>query len=87
MCSFSFLFVKKGIFVAVKSIIVFALAFMARCLPGYPFKCPKLQVTPETGLSQTDADKLLALLVDQVLACSFRINYIVSLLIGNVFFV
>ncbi|KAI5390649.1 eIF-2-alpha kinase GCN2 isoform X1 [Lathyrus oleraceus] len=38
---------------------------VVRCLPGYPFKCPKLQVTPETGLSQTDADKLLALLVDQ----------------------
>ncbi|XP_058730031.1 eIF-2-alpha kinase GCN2 isoform X2 [Vicia villosa] len=38
---------------------------VVRCLPGYPFKCPKLQVTPEMGLSQTDADKLLSLLVDQ----------------------
>lgn len=75
--SFPFLFVKKGMFVAMKSIIIFALFFMARCLCGYPFKCPKLQVTPEMGLSQTDADKLLSLLVDQVLACSFRINYCV----------
>ncbi|CAI8616723.1 unnamed protein product [Vicia faba] len=38
---------------------------VVRCLPGYPFKCPKLQVTPEMGLSQTDANKLLSLLVDQ----------------------
>ncbi|CAK8575820.1 unnamed protein product [Lathyrus sativus] len=38
---------------------------VVRCMPGYPFKCPKLQVTPETGISQTDADKLLSLLVDQ----------------------
>ncbi|TKY67456.1 serine/threonine-protein kinase GCN2 [Spatholobus suberectus] len=36
-----------------------------RCLPGYPFKCPKLQITPEEGLSETDADKLLSLLHDQ----------------------
>ncbi|MED6145686.1 hypothetical protein PIB30_027686, partial [Stylosanthes scabra] len=36
-----------------------------RCLPGYPFKCPKLQITPEDGLSESDADKLLSLLHDQ----------------------
>ncbi|KAK7312406.1 hypothetical protein VNO77_36234 [Canavalia gladiata] len=38
---------------------------VVRCLPGYPFKCPKLQVTPEKGLSETDANKLLSLLHDQ----------------------
>jgi len=53
----------------------FSLFFLARCLPGYPFKCPKLKITPEMGLSQTDANKLLSLLLDQVLACSFGINY------------
>ncbi|KAG6730758.1 hypothetical protein I3842_01G096400 [Carya illinoinensis] len=37
----------------------------ALCLPGYPYKCPKLQITPENGLSKSDADKLLALLSDQ----------------------
>lgn len=36
-----------------------------RCLPGYPFKCPKLQVEPEKGLMQVDVDKLLSLLLDQ----------------------
>ncbi|KAK3012845.1 hypothetical protein RJ639_010345, partial [Escallonia herrerae] len=36
-----------------------------RCLPGYPYKCPKLQITPEKGLSKADADNLLSLLHDQ----------------------
>ncbi|XP_042044416.1 eIF-2-alpha kinase GCN2 isoform X2 [Salvia splendens] len=36
-----------------------------RCLPGYPYKCPKLQIIPEKGLSKTDADNLLSLLYDQ----------------------
>ncbi|KAL1361870.1 hypothetical protein HN51_010188 [Arachis hypogaea] len=36
-----------------------------RCLPGYPFKCPKLQITPENGLLESDTDKLLSLLHDQ----------------------
>ncbi|XP_024030685.1 eIF-2-alpha kinase GCN2 isoform X2 [Morus notabilis] len=38
---------------------------LVRCLPGYPYKCPKLQITPEKGLSENDADKLLSLLHDQ----------------------
>ncbi|XP_030938863.1 eIF-2-alpha kinase GCN2 isoform X2 [Quercus lobata] len=38
---------------------------LVRCLPGYPYKCPKLQITPENGMSKTDADKLLSLLRDQ----------------------
>ncbi|XP_028757179.1 eIF-2-alpha kinase GCN2 isoform X3 [Neltuma alba] len=38
---------------------------VVRCLPGYPFKCPKLQITPENGLSESDADKLMSLLHDQ----------------------
>lgn len=37
-----------------------------RCLPGYPYKCPKLQIIPEQGLTKTDADNLLRLLLDQV---------------------
>ncbi|XP_016202778.2 uncharacterized protein LOC107643604 [Arachis ipaensis] len=37
-----------------------------RCLPGYPFKCPKLQISPENGLSESDTDKLLSLLRDQI---------------------
>ncbi|XP_048432338.1 eIF-2-alpha kinase GCN2-like [Pyrus x bretschneideri] len=36
-----------------------------RCLPGYPYKCPKLQITPEKGLSKTDTDRLLSLIHDQ----------------------
>jgi hypothetical protein len=74
------------LFVATKSIIVFRSIFLGRCLPGYPFKCPKLQITPEMGLSETDANKLLSLLLDQVRACSFKLT-IFSLLIGDVFFV
>ncbi|KAJ1387860.1 Ubiquitin-conjugating enzyme/RWD-like [Sesbania bispinosa] len=38
---------------------------VVRCLPGYPFKCPKLQITPEKGLSESDANNLLSLLQDQ----------------------
>ncbi|KAK4286606.1 hypothetical protein QN277_003135 [Acacia crassicarpa] len=40
---------------------------VVRCLPGYPLKCPKLQITPENGLSESDADKLLSLLHDQAI--------------------
>eukprot|EP00268_Persea_americana_P003306 TRINITY_DN10996_c0_g1_i6.p1 TRINITY_DN10996_c0_g1~~TRINITY_DN10996_c0_g1_i6.p1 ORF type:complete len:1275 (-),score=277.01 TRINITY_DN10996_c0_g1_i6:717-4541(-) len=36
-----------------------------RCLPGYPYKCPKLQIIPDKGLSKDDADRLLSLLLDQ----------------------
>ncbi|XP_061950090.1 eIF-2-alpha kinase GCN2 isoform X1 [Populus nigra] len=36
-----------------------------RCLPGYPDKCPRLQITPEKGLTKCDADNLLSLLNDQ----------------------
>nr|GLL29565.1 eIF-2-alpha kinase GCN2 isoform X4 [Ipomoea trifida] len=32
---------------------------------GYPYKCPKLQIIPEKGLSKVDADNLLSLLHDQ----------------------
>lgn len=38
---------------------------LVRFLPGYPYKCPKLQITPEKGLSKDDADNLLSLLHDQ----------------------
>ncbi|XP_020881013.1 eIF-2-alpha kinase GCN2 isoform X1 [Arabidopsis lyrata subsp. lyrata] len=38
---------------------------VVRCLPGYPYKCPKLQITPEQGLTTADAEKLLSLLEDQ----------------------
>lgn len=43
------------------------LSFSIRCLPGYPYKCPKLQILPDKGLSKDDADRLLSLLLDQVL--------------------
>lgn len=66
--------VLHRIFVAVKPITVF-LSFLARCLPGYPFKCPKLQITPEMGLSDTDANKLLSLLLDQVPNYYLGLNY------------
>ncbi|XP_052207319.1 eIF-2-alpha kinase GCN2 isoform X3 [Diospyros lotus] len=36
-----------------------------KCLSGYPYKCPKLRITPEKGLSKADADSLLSLLQDQ----------------------
>ncbi|KAG9447065.1 hypothetical protein H6P81_013193 [Aristolochia fimbriata] len=36
-----------------------------RCLPGYPYKCPKLRIVPEKGLSEDDTEHLLALLLDQ----------------------
>ncbi|PPD80830.1 hypothetical protein GOBAR_DD22230 [Gossypium barbadense] len=38
---------------------------LVRCLPGYPYKCPRLQVTPEKGLTKGQADILLSLLNDQ----------------------
>ncbi|MFS7924534.1 putative transferase, protein kinase PEK-GCN2 family [Helianthus anomalus] len=41
-------------------------AFLSiRFLPGYPYKCPKLTIIPEKGLSKSDADNLLSLLHDQ----------------------
>ncbi|XAR48711.1 Non-specific serine/threonine protein kinase [Bertholletia excelsa] len=36
-----------------------------KCLPGYPYSCPKLQLISEKGLSKVDADNLLSLLHDQ----------------------
>ncbi|CAH9082427.1 unnamed protein product [Cuscuta epithymum] len=36
-----------------------------RFVSGYPYKCPKLQIIPEKGLSKVDADNLLSLLNDQ----------------------
>ncbi|KAL2507271.1 putative serine/threonine-protein kinase GCN2 [Forsythia ovata] len=36
-----------------------------RFLHGYPYKCPKLQIVPEKGLSKVNADSLLSLLHDQ----------------------
>lgn len=36
-----------------------------RYLPGYPYKCPKLKITPDKGLSKADAENLLSLLHDQ----------------------
>lgn len=41
-------------------------AFLAvRYVQGYPYKCPKLQIVPDKGLSTSDADNLLSLLYDQ----------------------
>ncbi|KAK6930573.1 RWD domain, partial [Dillenia turbinata] len=37
---------------------------VVRCLPGYPYKCPKLQIAPERGLSKSNADNLQSLLHD-----------------------
>ncbi|PIA29619.1 hypothetical protein AQUCO_05800029v1 [Aquilegia coerulea] len=36
-----------------------------RFLPGYPYKCPKLKLTPGKGLPKNDADRLLSLLHQQ----------------------
>ncbi|KAF2322118.1 hypothetical protein GH714_006971 [Hevea brasiliensis] len=36
-----------------------------RCIPGYPYKCPRLQITPEKGLTKSDVDNLLSLLHEQ----------------------
>ncbi|KAK9725109.1 hypothetical protein RND81_05G123100 [Saponaria officinalis] len=38
---------------------------LVRCLSGYPYKCPKLQLTSEKGLSEFDGDRLLSLLYEQ----------------------
>ncbi|KAJ3680725.1 hypothetical protein LUZ60_017003 [Juncus effusus] len=38
---------------------------LVRFLPGYPHKCPKLQINPDEGLSQKDSDQLSSLLTDQ----------------------
>lgn len=67
----------------IKFLVMDSFRFLfGRCLPGYPFKCPKLQITPENGLSKSDADKLLALLCDQarvkffpVFVCSVRLKF------------
>jgi len=47
-------------------LIPFYFNLLIRCLPGYPDKCPRLQITPEKGLTKCDADNLLSLLNDQV---------------------
>ncbi|KAL6528004.1 hypothetical protein OROHE_014954 [Orobanche hederae] len=36
-----------------------------RCVQGYPYKCPKLQIVPEKGLSNVDINNLSSLLYDQ----------------------
>ncbi|CAL1404688.1 unnamed protein product [Linum trigynum] len=36
-----------------------------RCLPGYPYKCPKLKITPEKGLKEDESENLLSLLQEQ----------------------
>ncbi|KAG7025395.1 eIF-2-alpha kinase GCN2, partial [Cucurbita argyrosperma subsp. argyrosperma] len=38
---------------------------VAKYLPGYPYKCPKLLITPEKGLAKGDTEKLLSLLHEQ----------------------
>lgn len=38
---------------------------LVRCISGYPYKCPKLQLTSLKGLSESDADRLLSLLHEQ----------------------
>ncbi|KAJ0977116.1 hypothetical protein J5N97_012590 [Dioscorea zingiberensis] len=43
----------------------FSVLLVVRCLPGYPLRCPKLQIVPEKGLLKEDADRLCSLLVDQ----------------------
>ncbi|KAE9452854.1 hypothetical protein C3L33_15256, partial [Rhododendron williamsianum] len=49
-----------------------------RFLPGYPYKCPKLQITLDKGLSKADAENLLSLLHDQQLqviwACAVKLE-------------
>ncbi|GAA0140422.1 non-receptor serine/threonine protein kinase [Lithospermum erythrorhizon] len=40
-------------------------ALSVRFFPGYPYKCPKLQITPGSGLSIDHANNLIALLTDQ----------------------
>ncbi|XP_068665323.1 eIF-2-alpha kinase GCN2 isoform X2 [Aristolochia californica] len=43
-----------------------AAAFLQiRCFPGYPYKCPKLRIIPDKGLSEDDIEHLLSLLLDQ----------------------
>lgn len=37
-----------------------------RCVEGYPYKCPKLRIIPQEGLSEDDSGHLLSLLLDQV---------------------
>lgn len=44
----------------------FVCVCILRYLPGYPYKCPKLIITPEKGLLKADGDRLLSLLHDQV---------------------
>lgn len=38
---------------------------LVRFLPGYPHKCPKIQILPEKGLSKEEVNRLLSLLIDQ----------------------
>ena len=68
------------------------LSLVYRCLPGYPYKCPKLQITPENGMSKTDADKLLSLLRDQVFVhfipaflCSIKSSVVVEIISNPIF--
>lgn len=38
---------------------------LVRCLPGYPYKVPKLQIIPDGGLSEEDLHHLHSMLLDQ----------------------
>lgn len=38
---------------------------LVRCLPGYPYKAPKLQIIPDGGLSEEDLHHLHSMLLDQ----------------------
>lgn len=38
---------------------------LVRCLPGYPYKAPKLQIIPDGGMSEEDLHLLHSMLLDQ----------------------
>ncbi|KAF3337885.1 putative serine/threonine-protein kinase GCN2 isoform X2 [Carex littledalei] len=45
-------------------------ALTVRYLPGYPHKCPKIQLAEEEGLSEENSNKLLSLILDQANICA-----------------
>ncbi|KAJ4756462.1 protein kinase family protein [Rhynchospora pubera] len=45
-------------------------SLLVRYLPGYPHKCPKMQLAQEEGLSEENCNKLLSLLLDQANICA-----------------
>ncbi|XP_078171959.1 protein kinase family protein isoform X2 [Carex rostrata] len=49
---------------------IISAALTVRYLPGYPHKCPKIQLAEKEGLSEENSNQLLSLILDQANICA-----------------